>query len=65
MLGQGTPPSVRTPVEVASRPLCKLLEAARKDASIKAVVLRVDSPGMHRCSAAREAWHNRLRQQRG
>ena len=48
--GKGQAGGLGDGAEVASVPMCRLLGDARKDDNIKAVVLRIDSPG--RCILA-------------
>ena len=43
--GQGSPQGLGDRQQIASKPLCQALEKAGLDPSVKAVVLRVDSPG--------------------
>ena len=48
--GKGTVGGLGDGAEVASVPMCKLLGDARHDAQVKAVVLRIDSPGTLCCT---------------
>lgn len=59
--GKGSVGGVSNAQEVASVPMCKLLGDARNDDNVKAVVLRIDSPGdpLNRCRM-NPAWVNML-----
>ena len=43
--GQGQPQGVRSSQQIAAKPLCQALAKAGNDSSVKAVVVRIDSPG--------------------
>ena len=46
MAGKGSPGDfLQQEKQIASGPLCEALTKAREDPAVKAVVLRVDSPG--------------------
>lgn len=60
--GQGPPQGVQSEPIIAAKPLCEKLEKAGADEAIKAVVLRIDSPGGCRLcilnhALAGRAWH--------
>ena len=59
--GKGSVGGVRDMQEVASVPMCKLLGDARNDDNVKAVVLRIDSPGdaLNKC-CMNPAWVDML-----